>query len=213
MGGVSGWGRPVRRSVVATAATAVALFGLARLSATPLTLRARDLARLRLSWSARPERIEVCRALSAEELSRREEHMRQRLECNGRSATYLLRVQVDDVVRDESVVRGAGLRHDRPLYVLREFDVAPGVHHVRVSLTRRERTDNDAAAFTQVESAGADTGIFAGRAEREAMERARRAEAALPQRLVLDSTVSFAAWQVRLVTFEPERRSLRLVGF
>lgn len=114
-------------------------------------------------------------AVSAEELAQREEHMRQRLECDGRFATYALRVESDGLLIGEAVVHGAGLRHDRPLYVLREYDVAPGVHRLRVSFTRREKTDDDAAAFAPAASAEADTGLFAGRAQREAVEHARRA--------------------------------------
>ena len=71
--------------------------------------------------------------------------MRQRVECDGRFATYTLRVESDGQVIGETVVHGAGLRHDRPLYLLREYDVAPGVHRVRVSFTRREKTDDGGA--------------------------------------------------------------------
>lgn len=205
---------PVRvaRLAVAGAATALVLGLMALASAAPVPFHDDAGARLRLSWSARPERIEVCRTLSAAELAQREEHMRQRVECDGRFATYALRVETDGQVIGETVVHGAGLRHDRPLYLFREYDVRPGVHRVRVSFTRREKTDDDAAAFAKVTSAEADTGIFAGRSQREAVEHARRALAAIPAYLELDTTLAFAPRRVVIVTFTPERRTLVLLA-
>jgi hypothetical protein len=200
------------RLVIAVSVSALVLGLLARASAAPVPFHEGTTARLRLSWSARPERIEVCRTLSAEELAQREEHMRQRVECDGRFATYALRVESDGHVIGEAVVRGAGLRNDRPLYLLREFDVPPGLHHVRVSFIRREKTDDDAAAFAPTASAEADTGIFAGRAQREAEEHARRARAAIPARLELDTTLAIAPRQVLIVTFAPEHRTLVLLA-
>jgi hypothetical protein len=191
-------------------ATAVGLALLAYASAAPLPYHASDAARLRLSWSARPERIEVCRQLSAEEQARREEHMRQRVECEGGFATYTLRVEVDSRAIGETIVHGAGLRHDRPLYLLRDYAIPPGQHRVRVTLTRREKTDNDAAAFAEAVVPDADTGLYAGRAQREATERARRARAALPSSLTLDTAFGFTPRQVALVTFNAERRILEL---
>ena len=196
------------RIVAAATATAAGLALLAFASAVPVAYHPEDTARLRLSWSARPERIEVCRTVSAEELAEREEHMRQRVECDGRFATYALRVESDGQVIGETVVHGAGLRHDRPLYLLREYDVAPGVHRVRVSFTRREKTDDDAAAFAKVTSTETDTGIFAGRAQREGVEHTRRARAAIPAHVELDTMLAFVPRQVMIVTFAPERRAL-----
>lgn len=202
----------VARWLVAALSIMVMLYGLARLSAMPIEVHRSAASRLRLSWSARPERIEVCRTLSAAELEQREEHMRQRVECDGRFATYTLRVDADDRIVHESVVRGAGLRHDRPLYLLREIDLAPGSHRVRITFTRREKTDNDAAAFAQSTSVDADTGLFAGRAQREAVEHARRARAAIPPNLVLDTTLTFAPDRALVVSFDPERRTFQLLG-
>jgi hypothetical protein len=154
----------------------------------------------------------VCRTLSAEELAQRAEHMRQRVECEGRFATYALRVTVDGQLAGEDVVRGAGLRNDRPLYLLREFELTPGEHAVRVTFTRREKTDDDAAAFAPAVSSGADTGLYAGRAQREASEHARRAGAASPPSLTLDTSLTFAPRQLRLITFDAERRALQVLA-
>jgi hypothetical protein len=201
----------VARCAVA-AATAGLLYGLSWLSAAPVRQLRSPVSRLRLSWTARPERIEVCRTLSAAEQEEREEHMRQRVECDGHFATYALRVDVDGGLVHERVVRGAGLRHDRPLYLLREIDLSPGVHRLHVTFTRRERTDNDAAAFARAATTGIDTGLFAGRAEREAAEHARRARAAIPPRLELDTVVTFLAEHVLLVSLDAERRTLFVVS-
>jgi len=200
------------RWTLSIAGTTAALLALARASAVPLPTKNAELARLRLSWSARPERIEVCRALSPEELERREEHMRQRVECDGRFATYALRVEADGRVLHESVVRGAGLRHDRPLYLLRDVGVSPGVHRLRISFIRRETTDNDAAALTRPAATGADTGLFAGRAQREVVERERRARAAIPAALTLDTTLAFTPGRVVIATIDQDRGVLRLLA-
>ncbi len=203
--------KPVRL-IVTGVATAAGLAALAYGSAVPVSYHPTDSARLRLSWSARPERIEVCRPVSAADQAERAEHMRQRVNCEGRSATYALRVDVDGVSIEEAVIRGAGLRHDRPLYLLEDYAVLPGEHRVRVSLTRREKTDNDAAAFAPVPVPEADTGLYAGRAEREVTERRRRARAAIPSSLLLDTVVVFPPRRVALVVFDVDRRVLVLHG-
>jgi hypothetical protein len=206
--------RRLVRWAAATVATGAALIAMSRLSATPLPFAKAGMSRLRLSWSARPERIEVCRTVSAEELAREEEHMRQRVECEGHFATYALRVEADGRLLSESVVRGAGLRHDRPIYLLRDIDLASGMHRIRVSFVRRERIDRDAegrARGERDERSEADTGLFAGRAEREATERTRRARAAIPPRLVLDTALTFVPNRVLLVTFDADRRALEVL--
>ena len=137
--------------------------------------------------------------------------MRQRVECEGRFATYALRVETDGRLVTESVIRGAGLRHDRPMYLLRDFALSSGVRHVRIVFARRERTDDDAAAAGPTVGAESDTGLFAGRAEREAVERARRRRAAIPPRLVLDTTLTFAPDRVVIVTFDADRRALAVL--
>ena len=180
------------------------------LSAAPVPYHPEESARLRLSWSARPERIEVCRKLSAEELERLAEHMRQRVSCEGVFATYTLRIGVDGNVIGESIIRGAGLRNDRPLYLLRDYVVPPGTHRFQVTLTRREKTDDDAAAYEKAVVPETDTGLYAGRAQREATERSRRARAAIPASLTLDTVFSLTPRQIALITFNAERRALEL---
>ena len=84
-----------------------------------------DEAWVRLSWSARPERVETCRRLTDAELADRPAHMRLRLECTGRFARYRLAVLSDGVPLALDTVRGGGLRNDRPMHVLRELAVDP----------------------------------------------------------------------------------------
>ncbi|MBK9549948.1 MAG: hypothetical protein IPO52_12795 [Gemmatimonadetes bacterium] len=55
-----------------------------------------------------------------------------------------------------------------------------------------------------------DTGLFAGRSQREVAERARTARAALPGVLLLDTLVELRARRVTLVTFDAEQRILTL---
>lgn len=200
------------RWLLAAIVTVVSLAAMARISAARVRMDDSDSARLRLSWSARPERIETCRVLSKKELEETEEHMRQRVECEGKFATYALDVFVDGRLVHRSVVRGAGLRHDRPIYLLREIPVPSGIHRIRVSFSRREKTDNDAAAFEKEASSERDTGLFAGRAQREAVEHARRARAAIPAQLTLDRSLSFEKGKVVIVTFGAERGSLELLN-
>jgi len=202
----------VVRMIPAAILTLFALAGMALLSAAPVRSNDGHSGRLRLSWSARPERIETCRVVSKEELEEVEEHMRQRVECEGKFATYALDVFVDEHLVHRSVVRGAGLRNDRPIFLLREIPVPTGTHKVRVSLNRREKPDQDAAALERETSSEPDSGLFAGRAQREAVEHARRARAAIPARLGLERTVQFQSGQVVIVTFEAERGSLALLS-
>lgn len=198
------------RRLLALAATGIGLTVLTFASATPISLHGAEAARLRLSWSARPERIEVCRTLSEKELSEIAEHMRQRVSCEGVFATYTLSILVDGQPIGESVVHGAGLRHDRPIYLLRDYDVPTGQHRLQVTLTRREKTDDDAAAFAKAVVPDVDTGLYAGRSQREASEHSRRARAAIPARLALDTVIVLAKQRVALVTFNTERRDLEL---
>ena len=198
------------RWAAALVATAIGLAALRWATAAPLPFRSPGEARLRLSWTARPERIEVCRALSAEELARRPEHMRQRVECEGTFATYALRVRLGDSVAGDLVVTGAGLRQDRPMHVLREFSLSPGTRRVQVTFERREEVADSGAAAPLLAQPEADTGLFAGRAERELAERARRTRVAVPSKLALDTLVEFAPNRTALVTFDPERRVLEL---
>lgn len=172
-------------------------------SLTPLRTAPDDAAMLRLSWSARPERIEQCRRLSDAELAERPQHMRLRWECEGRFARYLLSVAVDGRVLAADTVRGSGLRNDRPIHLFREYAVAPGERHVTVSLQRIDaavRPDSATEATTAAGTGAAD------RETREAQERRVRRTEALPAFVSMDSTLAVAAQRVVLVTYSSTAR-------
>lgn len=200
------------RWVFASLVTVLVLAIVVRLSASPVSTGNRHSSLLRLSWSARPERIETCRVLSKEELEKLEQHMRQRVQCEGRFATYELSVFVGDKLDHQSIVRGAGLRNDRPIYLLRDIEVPPGSQHVRISFVRREKSERESTHLDSDSDQAEDSGIFRGRAEREREERERRARAAIPPRLAFDSVLSFSPGKVSIVTLDAERGSLVLLG-
>lgn len=165
-------------------------------------------AALRISWSVRPERIEHCRRLSPDEIASRPEHMRRSVECEGRLATYDLTVIIDDSTVDASVVQGAGIRHDRPMFLLRDYHVAPGRHQVQVRLTRREAPDSLAdEARVQPDSGRVTTPD--DRQSREAVQRRELALDATPAHMALDTAVSFRPNRITLVTFENRRLAVR----
>ncbi len=155
--------------------------GLAAMSGVPVRWFPAEAAELRLSWSARPERLEVCRERSDAELAERPAHMRQRMECEGRSATYALTVMVDEDTLEESVVQGSGMRQDRAVHLLRRHPVGSGAHRVRVRFVRREeRTEEEA---------------------RERREHEERILESLPPRAELDTVVTFHRGAAVLVTY------------
>ena len=129
------------RLLASTATTIAAAWALAASSGVSVPWHPEDAAELRLSWSARPERIEVCRTLSDEELAALPAHMRRKVECEGRSATYDLQVTVDGTVLDRTLIHGSGLRSDRPIFLLRSYPLDPGPRRLQVSLARREPPD------------------------------------------------------------------------
>jgi hypothetical protein len=202
--------RGVVRIILSLAGTVLAAVLLAWVSAAPLPFNRSDLGRLRLSWTARPERIERCRTLSEEEVAKLPEHMRRRVECEGRFASYALRVEVDGEVIGDAVVRGGGFRHDRPIFLLREYPVSPGTHRVRLTFNRRETVEERVENQDSLPSVAADTGLYGGRTQRELAERVRRRQAAIPPRLELDTTMTIGRRGVALVTWDAERAVFEL---
>ena len=200
--------------LLAGALAAISIVAVAAGSAASVPFNVGGDARLRLSWSARPERIEECRTLSEEELALRAEHMRQRVECEGKFATYELEVAVDGRRLEREVIMGGGLRNDRPIHHLRELSVPAGEHRMRVALRRREAASPSAEPREHDEDDAdddAESGISTVRTERERTERARRARTALPAEVVLDTTLSVGAGQVVVVTFDPGQRRFMIV--
>lgn len=171
---------------------------------------------LRLSWSARPERVETCRRLSDEELEKRPAHMRLRLECTGRFARYGLGVFSDDVPLARDTVQGGGLRNDRPMHVLREMAISPGQRRVRVELVRLDSTEASADEDDDHDDDHDDDdsvrSVLGERERREAEERSRSTRAAIAPRLVLDTSVTMEPGRVLLVTYDADARRLVAVA-
>lgn len=190
--------------VTALAAT-LALAALSRAPYHPY--RSAD-AMLRLAWSARPERIEQCRRQSDEELAQLPAHMRLRVVCEGTSARYRLEVLRDGKLVVDDTVRGGGVRHDRPLYLLRELRLPPGSSRLEIRFSRIDHPSlvGDTTAVTPgFDSVGA---LPPGRERREEEERERRRREVVPARLVFASTVRLGPREVLLVTYNPARRAL-----
>lgn len=174
--------RPALGWLLAVSATVL----LAALSRAPQRTGADDAGLLRLSWSGQPERLEVCRTVTDEELARLPQHMRQSVVCEGRSADYRLHVEVDGAPVTNDTVTGGGLRRDRPVYLYREFPLTPGARTLSV---RFERSDTAGLGQTATNASRLD---------------------ALPRSLVLDTAITLAPRAVILVTYDADRQTLIL---
>ena len=162
---------------------------------------------LRLTLSARPERIETCRRLSADEQAERPVHMRLTVECQGRSATYRLRVWRDGVMLEDRVLEGSGWRRDRPIHLLRDYPISAGDHQVRIEIRRIEEVSSDSTSDPDVQQSGID------RESREAAERQRLRLEALPVEVTWSRTITVRPREVTLAVWDPHLRVLRTGPF
>lgn len=194
------------RGAIGVMAAAFGLLALRAFSLTSLPVASKGRSVLRLSWSARPERIEQCRRLTDAELAERPQHMRLRWECEGRFARYLLTISVNGQPVASDTVRGSGLRNDRPMHMFREYGLEPGEQRLAVTLRRID-------AEVRPDSAGDQTAEGVGAADRETREaqerRTRRAEA-LPEVVSLDTTLAVHAGNVVLISYSSTARELVL---
>lgn len=142
--------RRLTRWVLATAMGVATALAVAALSQVPYGMESRERALLRLSWRTVGERVEACRALTPEEEDRLPRHMRPPEICEGRIAPYALTVVVDGDTVARDTIHGAGAREDRPIYVFRELELAPGAQAVEV----RFRSLAEASARPPLEFAG-----------------------------------------------------------
>lgn len=207
---------PVLR-VIGAAVALIAALAIAEASVLRMDLNPSDAAVLRLAWTARPERIEDCHAQTEEELAKLPAHMRQSEICEGTTAAYRLEVRDQSGTIVEQVIRGGGLRHDRPLYVSRDIQLPPGdtaiaVTFVRVDAEKRstanEHSDSERESREDRRHASA---IDADRRRREGEERLHGREEAVPAALSLERQLRLQSRQVVLVTYDPERRELVVV--
>jgi hypothetical protein len=170
--------RALLGSALAIAATAL----LAGLSRAPQHWGRDARPLLRLSWSGQPERVEECRTLPDEELRNLPRHMRQPVVCEGRSAEYHLRVTLDGVTVADEAVSGGGVRHDRPVYLYREFPLTAGTHPLSVRFVLADTSGATAARQVRFD--------------------------ALPRTLALDTTLTLGPRAVALVTYDPAQGAL-----
>lgn len=105
---------------------------LAAGSRVPISALDADQAIIRLSWRFRAEEGVDCRRPTQDELDQLPVHMRNPDACIGDLAPYELRVEVDATPRVTRIVRPAGVRGDRPIFVHEELRLAPGRHTVSV---------------------------------------------------------------------------------
>jgi hypothetical protein len=203
--------RRLLRIVPALIVTAVALVAMAWGSTAPLRVARASDAVLRVSLGARPERIEVCREQSDEELARLAPQMRQRVVCEGRTAQYRLQVHRNGLLIHSQIVRGGGLRQDRQLYVSRDLQVPPGAGSFAIHLARIDTVAQIEHADDEHENGDDDDrgeGIIPGRATREVDERRRRREESVPAELSLDVDVTLDPREVLLVSYDSDERRL-----
>lgn len=171
-----------------------------------------EVALLRLSWSGRPERIETCRRLSAEELAAMPAHMRREVECEGHPARYLVRVRDGGTTLLADTVTGGGVRGDRAIHLLRELPLAPGRHALEVEVSR---LDQVAEEDTTADSGRTDREELwrpgmVDRERREEEERRRQRQDRLPPVLRWEREGELGAGEVVLVSYDAIAR--RLVG-
>src|SRR5687768_2349801 len=172
---------------VETLLAAATLFAMAWCADRPWRSSDGASAIVRVSIGARPERIEVCRRQTDEELAKVAPQMRQRVVCEGASARYQLELFRDGERLLQETVRGGGLRHDRPLYVFREFEVTPGAASYALRLTRidtvradDDEQDEDEEDEEHVRRRASESALIGERARRETDQRRRRRASVLP---------------------------------
>lgn len=198
--------KPLALLAAAAALTAIVTASRGRLTAFP-----RNDAMVRVAWSARPSRVEICQRVSDEALAKLPEHMRRRLVCEGTTARYQLDVAVNTVRIGLDTVRGGGLRHDRELYVLREIAVIPGPTRVSVQFVQLDSSTADASddrTDAAVDSSARPAARFGG----EADERRRQRAQAVPAQLALDTVLTMAPRTVVLITYDELQRKLVAVS-
>jgi hypothetical protein len=205
---------PMLRALGLVVALAVTV-AITQASVLRMRLNPSAAAVLRLAWTARPERVEDCRSQTEEELSKLPAHMRQAVVCEGTTASYRLEVRYQGDVIAEQVVRGGGLRHDRPLYVSRDIQLPPGdavisVRFVRVdpqtSSTGSRKEDSKRSRVEPLDSGAQSDVMDPDRRRREGEERRHSREETVPPLLSLERQLHFASRQVILVTYDSERR-------
>ncbi len=187
------FGRPFLGILVACAV----LLPIAWISTMPMSLGEGHDALVRLSLGARPERVEVCRAQSDEELLKVAPQMRQQVICEGTTAKYRLQMFRDGQLLLNRSLRGGGMRHDRQLYIAQDLNVPAGSARYEVQLNRIDSLGPQPEREDDTEK---------GRAL--SARRRRTRDESIPGTLRLDLDVMLKAGEVLLITYDPEKRQL-----
>ncbi|MCB0365739.1 MAG: cytochrome b N-terminal domain-containing protein [Bdellovibrionaceae bacterium] len=107
---------------------------------------------IRIGWRLPGQKIETCRDLSPEELAHRLPHMRRPRECTVTYINYRLKLFVDNVAIVDELVLPPGLKHDRPLDVNYQHNLAPGEYNIRVEFAPDDDLNSNAPRFELTES-------------------------------------------------------------
>jgi hypothetical protein len=203
------------RVVLAVGLAVAATGSMAALSQVTYAAYPGDDAELRLTWRARAAPAQECRRLTDEERDALPAHMRRDVVCEGRVASYRLDVVVDGRVTHRSVVKGAGARGDRPLYVFETIRLPPGAHEVRVLFERVATGPGDAATDAspsgpELAGAGSPDSEAARSTVPDGGSTSPAHAGAVPDRLELIEWLELAAGEVALVTFDATDRRLVL---
>lgn len=190
---------------------AAATLAIAAMSRAPWRPHPEAGGAVRISLSARPDRLERCRTLSPEELADVPVHMRQEVVCEGTAARYQLTVEVGGNQLADLTLTGGGAREDRPIHALHEFPLAAGRHHLSV---RWARTDSTAGEPGEEDSTTdrPGAGLSRERGERASEQRDRRRREAVPARLALDTLINVLPRRVVLITYDAAQRRLRALS-
>ncbi|MEX2531293.1 MAG: hypothetical protein WD960_11015 [Gemmatimonadota bacterium] len=146
----------IGRWVAAVFLTAVVIGGVALLSNLTLPAAAPTGGVLHLDWRLRGEEAGPCTQV-ARESEDLPAHMRNPDACSGALPDYNLRLWIDGELRLDEVVRGGGIRGDRPLTVYRGLPLEPGERQVRVEFVRADG-EPDAVALRLEEPVTIRTG-------------------------------------------------------
>ncbi len=128
------------------AVPALLLGGILALVRQPIGHAPRE-GMLRLIGRMVGARINVCRPLTPEELEKIPKHMQRGGQvCEQSLLPYHLQVWLDGQLRIDEVVRPAGIRGDRPVYVQQELLLLPGTYRLRIRLAPASGPGQDAGA-------------------------------------------------------------------
>jgi hypothetical protein len=123
------------RSAVILATSVLLTLPIVALARAPYTPAGAGDAVLRFSWRMTTSVRENCRTRTQEELDALPVHMRAPEECTRDASHYQLVLHVGEQTETLPLVKG-GAKGDRPLFVLEERRLRPGVYDVSVELQR-----------------------------------------------------------------------------